>query len=71
MRGVCNILVAEFLSDVHVICEQCRQNNDTQPLQSYLLSGRGCIILHVLSTLGLQVSDLTSFCAYSVRWVCR
>lgn len=56
MRCVCNILVAEFLANVHVICERCAADDDTRPLQQYLLHQRGCVILRVLSTIGVQVS---------------
>ena len=55
MKTVSNILVAEFLNDVHVTCNKCSEQ-DWTPLQKYLLKGRGCVILQVLYTIGLQVN---------------
>lgn len=59
MRTVCSVLVGEFLVDVHRMCAAC-SGADTSPLQEYLLHGRGCVILRVLHTISIQVSDVSS-----------
>ena len=71
MRTVANILIAEFLSDVHVTCAKC-SDSDWRPLQKYLLRGRGCVILQVLHTIGLQVSVwiTASFTLHSSDSIC-
>ena len=56
MKTWSNILVAECLNDVHVTCNKCSEQ-DWTPLQKYLLKGRGCVILQVLYTIGLKVSN--------------
>ena len=58
MNSVPDILVREFHSDIYNVCSKVTEagcEDDLQPLQEYLLRGRGWVILHVLNTLGLQV----------------
>ncbi|XP_074663000.1 lysosomal-trafficking regulator-like [Tubulanus polymorphus] len=54
MKSVCNILSREFLSDVHLCCNQTQDEDDVSDLQLYLLSDRGWMILQVLHLIGVD-----------------
>jgi len=56
MQSVSNILAGELLVDVDRVCSCC-DDDDIAPLQEYLLRGRGCLILSVLNTIGVQVGS--------------
>lgn len=55
MKSVSNLLVQEFMLDVQRLCASAKVDSDASHLRDYLLTGRGCLILHVLHTIGVQV----------------
>ena len=64
MNSVSNLLTREFLSDIHRICSshdkaghlaRDEAEDDLTELKSYLLSGRGWMILRSVNTAGVEV----------------
>jgi hypothetical protein len=53
------LISCELLTDVHQLCQQQPggANDDTRPLQKYLLHGRGTKCLLALNLLGTQASS--------------